>query len=644
VSFTDFLKNPEPFTRKAKKEAKAQSPEASSKVRRILDIPFYINKLNHSIDSVSQRWIRSAADERACIEHGCRFSEERGMYVVNWLEENCILYEGDRAGENISVEDWQYEMFMQGYGWLYFDEEWEKRKAGLGWVRRYRVISGWVPKKNTKSPSLAAHGLYNFAGDGELGQKCFSLATTRDQALIAHTHALNFVKQSPKLFNRCKIDATTGEITDKFTNSSYKILCGDKGELKKSKEGINGSLFIDETHVVDGAFMGVVSRAGLSRRQPLRVQLSTAGQDTAGYGFEQYNLGKENIKAAERGLDFNFRFLHFAYEIPQETSIDELRDPANVERFIKLSNPTLGRVVTLSDAKADWMESVRSDTKLIEYAMYRLNQWNTGGGAFIAGSDWERCNKPFTIEEIKDCPMIMAVDLSTIRDMTALVCMFAVPREVKCLVDFTDPDSGWELREINVPHVIPYFWLPRRSLGQYIGRLEVEELARQKHLFITDSPIVKVEVIAEHIAAIAQKFDCRGLAGDMYRTKSLAACLESSHGWDPDSEIHLIPQTNQFMEPAIEALQGCILAQEMVHNNNPILNWQLGNIVIDEDTKHNRRFLKPSKNDWRKIDGWAALLNGFCVMMNDSDLYPGAAFGVTLIGDKDEQQTEELLG
>jgi phage terminase large subunit-like protein len=630
MSFLDYLSNSETYTERYYKDI-APLSEATYRHKQFIHPPFYINKLSHSISPENQKWIRNAADERAVVEYGCTFSEEHGQYVVNWIEANCVLYEGEQAGSPMNVEDWQYEMYMQTFGWLWFDEDWERRKAGSGWLRRYKVISGWVPKKNAKSPTLASTGLYMFAGDGELGQKCFSLATTRDQALISHTHALNFVRQSPTLSSHCKIDATTGTIFDRNSNSFYSILCGDKGGLKKSKEGINGSLFIDETHVVDRSFIGVVRRAGISRRQPIHLQLSTAGKDTAGYGYEQFTIGEENIKAAEEGRPFDFRFFHFAYAIPQKTSVDELRDETRIEPLIRMANPTIGRIISYNEVKQDWVTSCRSDTELIEFAMYRLNQWNTGGGSFIAGSDWERCAQPFRIADIKDYPCVIGCDLSKVSDMTSVVLIFAVPKTVQVPVNYVDLSEGLEEREINVPHIIPFFWVPRRSLSQYTGKLNVVALEQAKQLYITDSPVIKMEVIAEHINYLDTKFDVRGLATDMYRSKALSATLSAVHNWDVDNRVFLIPQTNQTLEPAIEQLQGCILSKEIVHNNNTVMNWQLGNIVVHEDTHYNRRFQKPGKHDFRKIDGWASLLNGFCLMMNDPDLYPGLTLGLSLI-------------
>lgn len=644
-SFDDFLKNSKSSTKQA---VVAEANKTRRRVLRYPDpAPFYINKLPTSLPPETKRWIRNAADERAAYEHGCRFSEASGMYTVNWMENNCILYEGDKAGEPISIEDWQFELEMQLYGWKWFDEHWaQKLGEEFGWVRRYRKGSVWVSKKNAKTPTLAANGFYMLSGDGEMGQKCFSLATDHDQASLSHTHAVNFVKQHPLFGKRFKVDGTSSEITDLWTRSSYSILCGNRGNMKNTKEGKNGSVFVDETHVVQEGIMDVVQYAGASRRQPIFLQVSTAGSDTQGYGFKQGEYGRNNIEFAEKGVDFDFRFYHLEFAIPQTTSVDDLRDETKIDRFIRVANPSLGRITIPSEIKQAWSVARRSDTELIRYAMYRLGLWNSAGGAFIAGSDWERCRGRISLKNgiqlnpgdehltpLSEFPLIIGADLTRSKDMAALVATWAVPKLVNVPVDPYDPETEYEERQIIVPHCKPFFWLPEKTAHQYAGRINLEALAATKQIFLTKSPTIKAEVIAEFINSFDEKYDLIGVASDKAYSAALGAVLQTSFGWDIEGEegrLHLIPQTFPVIGPAVAQLQDCVLNQEIVHDGNDIMKWQLGNIVVVEDTNGNRRIQKPSHNDYRKIDGWAALLNAIYFMMNTPDMYPGSSMSIAI--------------
>lgn len=633
MGFRDELLASAQHTKKAGKvqEASTKSP------RRIISWPapppFYINQLPlvSSLPPETKRFIRDASDERAAIEFGCRFSESKGQYTVDWIEQNCILYEGDAAGQHMSVEDWQYELYMQGWGWLWFSSDWAIKtgKTEMGWIRRYRKISGWVPKKNTKSPTLAAAGLYTLIADGEWGQKCFSVAKDINQALVSHTHALEFVRQNPRLASICKINNTTSAIYYHATKSWYVIRTGATGSNKDRNEGLNGSLFVDESHVVDEAIMGVLSRAGISRRQFLHLQLSTAGSNIAGYGYKQCKIGRQNIKAATDGLNFNFRLKHLEFAIDENVSLDDLRDPAKIDGYIVQSNPTLGRIVLHSEIKQDWQDSLVTDTELAKFSMYRLNQWNTSGGAYIAGSDWSKCYKRFLTRDLKQYPCVIGGDYAKKRDMCSIVLAFAVPTIITVKIDPFDRNCAlYEDKEINVPYILPFFFIPQRAVELYKRHINLQEFADMGLLTITTGATIRAADIAAKIAWADKTFQVRKLGSDAFYAKDVNAILESEYGWDLDERVGLISQTAANIGPAVEQLYNCVLNKELVHNDHAVLNWQRGNIQLVEDTNGNRRFSKPKDDDHHKIDGWSALSNAIYLMMSESDLYPGQVFSI----------------
>lgn len=621
MSFQDFLSK--------KRPRKVATTAELKRERRLLPTVPYVNKLPlfSSLPPETRRWIHDASDERAAIEHGCRFVEAKGQYVVDWLEANCVLYEGANAGDPIEIDDWQYNLFMQ-WGWLWFSKDWaiKTRSEELGWVRRYRKISGFVPKKNAKSPTLAAAGLYTMLADGELGQKCFSVAMDQNQALISHTHALEFVRQSPLLSRRCKINKTTGTITDTLTKSTYSIRAGMNATNQNRNEGLNGSLFVDEIHVVNETQMAILARAGISRRQFMHLQLSTAGRNTAGYGYKETLHGRQNLVAAEQGLPFDFRFKHIEYACPPDTSLEDLRDEEKVRGYVRQANPTLGRIVMEDEIMGDWRSSVSSDTKLTEYAMYRLNLWNSSGGTFIAGSDWDKCSKRFTFKQLKEFPCVIGGDFSRRRDMTSIVVIWAVPTTITIPVDPFDPEAGTKEQEINIPHIHPYFFLPQKAVERYRSHINLDDFASRGLLTITDGATIRPQTIASHIARIDSAFDLRMVGSDSYYSVDVATILQSEHGWNidgDDSRYRLISQTSSSVGPAVEQLQNCVLNGELVHNSHGLMDWQRGNLTLVEDSNGNRRFAKPNSDDYRKIDGWAGLVNGIFCMMSDPQLYPG---------------------
>jgi len=236
-------------------------------------------------DETTKRWIRCEADERA-VRAGYRFDEERGQFVVDWMHDYLVLYEGEWAGYPFECRDWQYEATMRLFGWVGHSERWGRE------IRRFRKAGVWIPKKNKKSPTLAAWALYMLCGDGEQGQKVFIGAKDGTQVREnVSLHIFEMVKQSPILVDECKLNMNKMSVAHLPTKSILMPLSSSNVRTQKSKEGLNGSVFIDETHVVDREFIGRISRAGISRSEPLHVEVSTAGDDPDSYGKERFDYG-----------------------------------------------------------------------------------------------------------------------------------------------------------------------------------------------------------------------------------------------------------------------------------------------------------------------------------------------------------------
>ena len=65
-------------------------------------------------------------------------------------------------------------------------------------------------------------------------------------------------------------------------------------------------------------------------------------------------------------------------------------------------------------------------------------------------------------------------------------------------------------------------------------------------------------------------------------------------------------QKKQSVEALEKEIEKLILGEQVIHNSNPVMNWMLSNIAIQEDPAGN---LKPNKAKSKdKIDGIVALV------------------------------------
>ena len=72
------------------------------------------------------------------------------------------------------------------------------------------------------------------------------------------------------------------------------------------------------------------------------------------------------------------------------------------------------------------------------------------------------------------------------------------------------------------------------------------------------------------------------------------------------------------MSAPTKELEKIILGKQIIHNNNPAMNWMLSNVAIQEDPAGN---LKVAKNKSKeKVDGIVALVMAIGEMMSGEDL------------------------
>lgn len=543
------------------------------------------------IDAVTKRWIRNASDERAAA-NGCRMDESRGLFVIDWIERCCRLYEGETAGQQFTCMPWQRDLLMRLFGWVKFSERWGRE------IRRFRQASIWVPKKNGKSPTLAALGLYLLVGDGEPGQKVYLGAKDGAQSReIAGKHAIEMVLASDELSAECSINKSLMQITHEETRSLMKPISSADSKAQKAKEGLNGSILVDETHVVDAAFMGRISRAGISRSEPLLIEVSTAGDDPESYGRGRYEHGKrvESGDADDEGL------LFISYEAPQELSDADLaEDPV---KYGRMANPAWGFTVGEEEFLADYNASKASLTEFLRFKMYRLNIWQQSANPWLRGGDWQQCRQEYSAEDLRGKPCYAGLDLAKTRDSTALVLVFPEDKDTFKL--------------------LPYFWLPRDRASELRDKVQYLQWAAEGHLTLTHGNETDYGFVRGIVNQVREMFDLQCIAYDGTYAANLMQALRDEDGM-PVEQQHPYPQTMMNFTAATVAFENAVIEHRMHHNGNPLLNWQAGNVRVRSDYNENIRPIKQKHGDYRTIDGIVAAVMAMGISMEhepESSIY-----------------------
>ena len=532
------------------------------------------------MDSITQNWIRNASDERA-VSNGCRFDQERADHVCDFFPKFLRLYEGERAGQKFELMEWQVEVLSRIFGWVRYSEFFGRE------VRRFRKAGLWLPKKSGKSPLAGGVGLYLLIADGEQGQKVFSAARDGKQAGIIHTHARKMVEMSPELASVCKINQSTGRILHQPSSGNYDILSGDN---VMGQEGLNGSVIIDETHVVDDKLASRLEHMGASRSEPLQFEVSTAGNNPLGYGRRQYEYGRE--VAEGRFPDDGF-FFH-AYEAPQDATDDQLGD----EQVWKDANPSWGTTINEEEFAEAFKRSKRSLTDWSNFKMYRLNVWQNSANPFIKSGDWAACREEFDIEALRGQTCIAALDLARKQDLTALALLFG-------------PDAD------GVYRVLPQFWMPEDRANELSGTVPYVQWAKEGYVTLTDGDVCDYRVVENDIAGLFAVVQAEKLlfdptfATEMIQRLSLNGNFEALE-FAQNSIANWARPTAEF--------ENLIVDGKLRHNGHPILSWQVGHVMAKEYNGYMRP-IRPNRNDPRTIDGVVATIMALAGAMDGDAAY-----------------------
>lgn len=539
-------------------------------------------------------WVRTPADERA-IASGMRFDAERSAFACDWIESYCRLYEGDKAGQPMILLPYWREFASQLFGWVRWSEEWG------GWVRRFVHAAAWLPKKQGKSPTCAAINLHLLAGDGEPGQKIYQAAKNGDQAKIAQRHAVEMVKQSPDLFADCKINNATLSITHLPTNSVLMILTGDDSRGAKAKEGLNGSVSFDEMHVVDREMFERVSRAGISRREPLVLSYSTAGDDPSSVGFERCQYGRQ-VNAGTRD---DPTFFHVEYAAPEGVTDAEI--DAHLDELGRTANPGWGALIKPTEFRADWQRSKGKPREVSRFKQYRLNVWVGSTNQWLDLAGWELGGDRYALADLAGRDCYAALDLSRTRDMTAAVLAFPWPE------DGPEAVRLW-----------PMFWLPRETALDRSHLFPFISWAQAGHVTLTDGAVVDYSVVKADIreAINDNSLNVLNLFYDPHYANEITQQLREGEGpvAGAVAERTAFNQSLMYFTGPAKEFERRVSAGLIRHPNNQVLNWQVGHCEVWSDRNQNIRPVKPHPNSGKAVDGVV------CAVMTFAGLCGPAAY------------------
>ena len=484
-----------------------------------------------------------------------RFNEKLGKRYIKTIED-LEHYKGELAGKKLKLELWQKKLILIAFGW-------EKLNASGEWIRRFSTLFVFIPRKNGKTLLASGIAIADVIIRGEEGGEVVIFATKRDQAKLCWSGCDKMLHKHKELRNFSK--TAYSKVTFSKNDTTFTTL----GRDSDTEDGLNVSVGIADEYVQhpDNSLWEVVESSQGARQQPLMMAITTAGTNTASPGYFMYEYAKKVLD----GVMENDNFFAFVAEP------DPGDDPFKEETWIK-ANPNYGVSV-----KKDYMEKMAKDAEdrpelKNNFLVKNLNVFTNQAESFISFEQWQK-NKG---ELPEFDTFALGVDASLRDDFTALVKVKKSNGKYYIKPSFYIPEiyaTKDRERELNAPLLS---WIEQG----YITVIPQKEI---------DTRYLKKDIEAEIKKTEAIPYD-------PHRMRKLVLELEED-GYEncmPISQNYTIAApTNYLLRQVNEG--------NVIHDNNPVMNWMVSNMTIKADINGN---IRPQKSDPnRKIDGVAALIN-----------------------------------
>ncbi|WP_423738523.1 terminase large subunit [Bacillus cereus] len=509
------------------------------------------------------------------------YSSNRANHAIEFIENFCKHSKGKWGGKPIELELWQKAFIAASFGFVH----------KIDGTRKYREVLLVVARKNGKSTVGSGIGLYLQIADGEPGSEVYAVATKKDQAKLVWLESKRMVKKSPALLKRIK--PLVSEMVSEWNDSTFKPLGSDSETL----DGLNvHGAMMDEIHAwKDKNLYDVIVDGTSSREQPMIFMITTAGTIRESV----YDMKYEEAEMLLNGFDDpdgykDDRFLPIIYELDKR---EEWTDPSKWAK----ANPGLGTIKRIDQLETKFNKA-KANSLLVKNLLTKdFNVRETSTEAWLT---FEELNNQdiYDITKLKPSYGIGGCDLSSTTDLTAAKVIFMVPDD---------------------PHIYvkQMYWLPENLLEQRSkeDKIPYDLWYEQGLLRTTPGNSVHYKYVTEWFLEIRDEYGIY-LPWIGYDRWSAKYWVEEMEGCFGKEAMVPVAQGKQTLSSPMKLLKADLESKLVIYNNNPIDKWCLSNTAIEVDKNLNIQPNK-TKNQRRRIDGTAALLNAYVILQEKRNDY-----------------------
>ncbi|ABI36820.1 putative terminase large subunit [Geobacillus virus E2] len=481
---------------------------------------------------------------------------------------------GILAGQPIELTDFQLFIVGNIFGW-------KRKENGL---RRFRKAYIQLARKNAKSQLLALIASYECFLSPEQSE-VYIAGWGREQSSIVYNEVLAQVQACDLL--KGKYTDSYGRIRHKKSGSIIQPL---SKEARKTGDGKNPSLaVIDEYHTHETSEIYDVLVSGMVARQnPLIVIITTAGFNLASPCYTEYQYVS---KVIDPGSPIeNEEYFVMICELDKD---DDIKDERN---WVK-ANPIVATYEEgMNFLRSELQTALDVPEKMRSFLTKNMNIWvDQKDNGYLPLDKWRACAIKEQIDlDVRDC--YVGIDLSMRIDLTSV--------------------SGIVPMDDGRFYVWSHSFIPEDTLAEKrrTDKVPYDLWVKQGWITVTPGAVVDYQFIQAYIKRLAEDkmWNIKEICYDPYNATHFA------HEMEAEGYVMVeIRQGFRTLSEPTKRFRELVLSGKILHDDNPVLNWAIGNAVVKQD--HNENIMLDKDKSTGRIDPIAALINAMVRAILKSD-------------------------
>ena len=500
------------------------------------------------------------------------FDIEKAYRPIDFIERFLIPTKG--AYSKTELLPWQHFVEANMYGWV-------SRKTGY---RRFREALIIVGQGNGKSTMIAGNAAFGLTKDNERGAEIYALSNSKEQAKIVYSECGAQINGSPVLRKHVQVTQNGAY----FKNSKFEPLASDS----KNLDGRNVHMAVfDEIHEFrDYKLINVIKGKIKKRKQPLIIYITTLGTVIDGPLMDFYVLGGQ-ILAGDKAISRRAADRMFVYI----DEIDEDDDPSDPACWPK-ANPSLGKLLDIEDLKDEWERVKSIPAERNNFINKQLNVFTSVDElSFVDVKIIKKNNKIIPADQLIGRLCYGGFDLSSTEDFTSA-----------CL-EFPLPENNFFLLE--------HSWTTEKKRKADHEKLDRQGLVDNGWLTVCDGDYVDYNLVVAWFLEQRSKYRIETIGYDPAKAFMMIQTMQ-----DKGFILNEVRQGEITLTGPLDDLKERFLDGNIIHNNNSMFNWYLGNVKLTKRSA-NGTYLPTKQSPYRKIDGFAAFLDAHTEYLRKHPLY-----------------------